>query len=188
MEKLYKEVQKIRAISDSAWQDLRQVSTVQTLLKGDFVLKEGAVSSGIYFVSSGLVRIYYHKHDKDISEWFAFDQEFCFSIISYFKQVPSVLILQCLEDSEVITISRKGLDELRNSNFEIANLAYDLVSGSLILSQERMASLQFETALQRYESLMKQHPTMLQRVPLHFIASYLGVSSETLSRIRGQIH
>lgn len=188
MENFYKAVLGITYLNEKSLKELEQICTIQSYFKNEFILKEGEVCSGIYFVSRGLVRIYYHKQDKEISEWFAFNNSFCFSIVSYFKKTPSSLIIQCIEDSDIITISRDGLQELRNNNFEIANFAFELMSRSLIASQERMVSIQFETALQRYENLLKLHNTMLQRIPLQYIASYLGVSAETLSRIRAQIH
>lgn len=187
MEDYFKALQQISPLSDDSMTKLSQISTKKSYSKGDFVLKEGGVCKGFYFIAKGLVRIFYHKNDREISEWFAFDGEFCFSIVSYFHQTPSYLMIQCLEDCEVILLDKKGLDALRQSNVEIANLTYQMLANSLILSQERMASVQFETAIQRYSALLKLHPTMLHRVPLHYIASYLGVSAETLSRIRSQI-
>lgn len=188
MERLYRAVQNEVPMCEESWRELAKICKIQHFEKGDFVLQEGEVSGGIYFISSGLVRNFYVKNDKEVSEWFAFDEEFCLSITSYYLKVPTVLAMQCLEDSVVITIEREGLDRLRSTNFEIANFAYELATGSLIISQERMASVQFETALQRYENLLKLRKTMLQRVPLRYIASFLGVSAETLSRIRSQIH
>lgn len=188
MNNFYKAIQDISYLSDESWQEFEKICSSQSFKKNEFILKQGAVCNGMYFISKGLARIFYYKDEKEISEWFAFDNSFCFSIISYFKRTPSSLIIQCLEDCEVITISHDGLKELRNKNFEVANLSFELVSRSLIMSQDRMAGIQFETALQRYEALLKLHSSMLQRVPLIYIASYLGVSAETLSRIRTQIH
>ena len=188
METFIKIIKGIAPLSDEGVNKILNITTSQHFNKGDYILKEGAVCNGFYYVAKGLVRIFYYKNEKEISEWFAFENNMCFSILSYFNKTPSSLIIQCIEDSEILTISRDGLNNLRNSDFEIANLVYNMLSGSLIMSQERMSSVQFETALQRYENLLRLHPTLLQRVPLHYIASYLGVSAETLSRIRTQIH
>ncbi len=184
MENFKNQLKEISHLSDDSLTDLLKICSFQNFKKNDFVLEYGKICQSMYFISKGLLRIFYYKHDKEISEWFAFENTFCFSIISYFKKTPSALIIECLEDSEIITLSRDGLQNLRNRNFEIANFAYDLVAGSLIASQERMVSLLFETAQQRYDNLMKVHQNMLQRVPLQYIASYLGVTAETLSRIR----
>ncbi|NJO88893.1 MAG: Crp/Fnr family transcriptional regulator [Chloroflexia bacterium] len=181
-------LKQIAPISEESLTELSNHCTNLSFGKDELVLKEHAVCEHIYFVSKGLVRIYYYKEEKEVSEWFAFENTFCLSIVSYFQKTPSNLMIQCLEDAEIIFISKAGLDTLRNSNFEIADFAYRLIAGSLILSQERMASIQFETALTRYKNLLKLHKNLLQRIPLNYIASYLGVSAETLSRIRAQIN
>jgi len=187
MENFLKKVKHISDISEESANELLKLCRSGNFRKNEFILKKEELSHHIYFVSSGLLRIYYFKEEKEISEWFAFENNFCLSIVSYFKKTPSKLIIQCLEDSEVIFIPREEFDNLRNKNFEIAEFGYRLLSGSLIASQERMAGIQFETAVTRYEKLINQHKNFLQRVPLQYIASYLGVSAETLSRIRSQL-
>jgi CRP-like cAMP-binding protein len=188
MDAFYSAVQNIMPVSEGGMALLQQICSVRCLSRNDFVLRENEVCRDIYFVKSGLLRIYYYKDDKEVSEWFATEHNFCFSIVSYFKQTPSALMVQCLENSEVVFISRSGLVDLQNRNLEIANFAFQMMANSLILSQERMASVQFETALQRYEQLLRLNPGIVHRVPLVHIASFLGVSAETLSRIRGQVH
>lgn len=179
-------LKQISFLSQESIHQLIGICSKQKFLKNEYILEKNNVCNDIYFISKGLLREYYFKEDREISEWFAFENTFCFSITSYFTNSPSNLIIQSLEDSEIIFIPREGLNSLRMSNFEIADFTYKLISLSLIKSQERMASLQFETALTRYENLLNQHKEFLQRVPLQYIASYLGVSAETLSRIRAQ--
>jgi CRP-like cAMP-binding protein len=176
------------ALSEKSLNEIVAICEVRKFDKNEFVLCLDEVCNHMYFVSNGLLRIYYYKEYKDISEWFAFENSFCFSIISYFTKTPSKLIIQCIEDSEVIFISRDAINQLRETNIEIANFMFELTSGSLIFSQERMFGIQFETAQQRYNHLMNQHKNMLQRIPLQYIASYLGISAETLSRIRNHVN
>ena len=111
---------------------------------------------------------------------------FFFSITSYFENAPSKLVIEAVEDCEIIMLSKEGTEKLRRSNIEIANLMIAFFSVSLILSQQRMESLQFETALQRYHKLLDEQPEILNKVPLQYIASFLGITQETLSRIRAK--
>lgn len=154
--------------------------------KDHFLLREHSVSDYIYFIQKGVARIYYYKNGKEITEWIALDQQFFLSITSFFERTPSHLIIQTLEPSEVYGIHHNDLMALADQYHDIEKLLRKMVTRSLILSQVRMDSIQFETAQQRYEGLVKNMPNILQRVPLSYIASFLGVTLETLSRIRSQ--
>ena len=152
--------------------------------KEHFLVKEQSVSDYIYFIEKGVARIYYYKNDKEITEWIAMDGQFFLSITSFFQRMPSHLIIQTLESSEVYGIHHNDLMKLADQHHDIEKLLRKMVTGSLILSQQRMDSIQFETAQQRYEKLLQTSPNIIQRVPLSYIASFLGVTLETVSRIR----
>lgn len=154
--------------------------------KGHELLREDCVCNHLFYVSRGLVRIYYHKHDKEVTEWLAPDNSFFFSIRSFFERTPSRLIIHLLEPSELLAIHHDDLMRLCDQYHEVEKLFRRMITGSLVLSQIRMESLQFETARQRYLNLLEQFPTLLQRVPLAYIASFLGITQETLSRIRAE--
>lgn len=174
-------------LSSESKESLKACISVKKVLKGDLVLKNNEVCRHIYFVNKGLVRIFYYKNGKDITEWFADEKQFFFSIGSYFQEQPSKLIIEAIEDSEIIQLSKEGQDRLRKTNLEISNLIIAFYSRSLVLSQIRMESMQFETAAKRYQNLMTQQPNILQKVPLQHIASFLGITQETLSRIRASL-
>jgi len=177
----------ISSLSEHSQKQLLMYVTTKRIKKGDFLLKHGDVCKHIYFVKKGLLRIFYYKNGKEITEWFANEKHFCFSITSYFENTPSNLIIEALEDSVIICLSKNGQETLRKTNIEIANLLVTTLSRSLMLSQKRMESIQFETAQQRYQNLLKQQPTILQKVPLQYVASFLGITQETLSRIRAKV-
>lgn len=174
-------------LSEKSKSELLQHISIKTIYKGDFVLKHGEICKHIYYVKKGFVRIFYYKNDKDITEWFAAETRFCFSITSFFEDIPSKLVIEAIEDSEIIFLSKLGLEKLRKTNIEIANLLNEFFSRSLIISQKRMESIQFETAQQRYSNLLNEQPSILNKVPLQYIATYLGITQETLSRIRSKI-
>lgn len=152
--------------------------------KNHFLVPEGRVCHHMYFLHKGVVRIFYHKEEREITEWLALDQSFFFSIRSFFEQVPTHLIIQALEPSELQAISHDDLMRLCDQHHSVEKLFRRMVTNSLLLSQVRMESIQFETAQQRYARLMEERPDILQRVPLAYIASFLGITQETLSRIR----
>ena len=152
--------------------------------KDHFLVKENATAHHLYYIKKGIARIYYFKNGKEITEWLALDNEFFFSIISFFEQKPSKLIIQTIEASEVLGIHYDNLMKLCDEHHEIERWFRKAIAGSLTLSQYRMDSIQFETAQQRYEKLLTNYPSIVQRVPLSYIASFLGITQETLSRIR----
>jgi CRP-like cAMP-binding protein len=152
--------------------------------KDYLLLREHSISDYIYFIEKGVARIFYHKNGKEITEWIAMDQQFFLSITSYFQRTPSHLAIHTLEPSEVHGIHHNDFMSLADRYHDVERLLRKMVTGSLILSQVRMDSIQFETAHQRYERLLNTSPEMINRVPVSYIASFLGVTPETLSRIR----
>lgn len=152
--------------------------------KFHLLVREQAVCDYIFFIKKGVARIYYYKNNKEITEWIAMDKQFFLSINSFFERTPSQLIIQTLEPSIVMGIHHNDLMKLASQHHEIETLFRKMLTRSLILSQYRMDSIQFETAQQRYENFLKNNPEIIQRVPLSFIASFLGITLETLSRIR----
>ena len=152
--------------------------------KDHFLVREREVCDYIFFIRKGIARIYYYKDNREITEWIAMDEQFFLSIISFFERTPSRLIIQTLEPAEVMGIHYNDLIRLAAQHHEVETLFRKMMTGSLILSQYRMDSIQFESAQQRYEKLLQTSPRIIQRVPLSHIASFLGVTLETLSRIR----
>ena len=154
----------------------------------DYVLlRENSIADHLYFIEKGIARIYYYKNDKEVTEWIAMDQSFFLSIISFFERKPSKLIIHTIEEAEIRKISYDHLLQLADEHHAIERWFRKSLAGSLILSQKRMDALQFESAQHRYEILLNTNPGMIQRVPLSYIASWLGITQETLSRIRSTI-
>jgi len=153
--------------------------------KGHFLLQEGSISHYLYYVSKGAVRIFYHKQDREVTEWLTLDSTFFFSIRSFFERTPSRLSIHLLEPSELFVLHHDDLMRFCEQHHEAEKLLRRMVTRSLILSQIRMESIQFETAQQRYQNLVARNPDIVQRVSLAHIASFLGITQETLSRVRG---
>lgn len=152
--------------------------------KGHFLVRENAISHYMYYISKGAARIFYRKEEREVTEWLALDGSFFFSIRSFFEQTPSHLCIHLLEPSELFILHHDDFMRLCDQYHEVEKLLRRMVTASLMLSQVRMESIQFETAHQRYQRLLEQNPDILQRVSLAHIASFLGITQETLSRVR----
>ena len=131
--------------------------------KDHLLLKENTVSDYIYFIEKGVARIYYYKNGKEITEWIALDGQFFLSITSFFQRTPSHLIIQTIEPSEVFGIHHDDFMKLADKYHDIERLLRKMVTSSLILSQVRMDSIQFESAQQRYERILQTTPQIVQR-------------------------
>ncbi len=156
-----------------------------SLSKDTVVLREKQISDYLYFLQKGVARIFYKKHNREVTEWIAMDEQFMVSINSFFERQPSRLIIQTLEESLLWGIHYNHLMQLCARHHEVETMLRKMLTASLVLSQHRMDSIQFETAHHRYSQLLQHSPEILQRVPLSYIASFLGITLETLSRIRG---
>lgn len=184
MDSLEREISRISILSLATMKVFLDAWQYWTVPKDHFLIREHEVGDYIFFIKKGIARIYYYKNGKEITEWIAMDEQFFLSIISFFERTPSRLIIHVIEPSEVMGIHYNDMTRLAAEYHEIETLFRKMMSKSLILSQYRMDSIQFETAQQRYDKILKNSPQFIQRVPLSYIASFLGVTMETLSRIR----
>jgi len=154
------------------------------LNKGELLIKEGEISHHFVFVGKGLIRQYYFKNGKDITEHFSYEGCIVMCIESLFRQVPSRLIAEALEPSVVYLLPYDKLHLLMDMSREINVFYQRILEHSLITSQEKADSWRFETAKERYNRLLRTHPEVIKRAPLAHIASYLLMTPETLSRVR----
>ena len=153
--------------------------------KGDTILEEGKVCSALYFVDKGMVRQYYYKNKKDVTEHFSFEGRIVFCIESFLKQEPSRLIVEALESTKLYAIPYDALHNLMVRNQEMEMLYRKILEHVAISSQEHADSQRFENAAERYDRLLREKPEIILRAPMVHIASFLQMTPETLSRVRG---
>ncbi|WP_028980963.1 Crp/Fnr family transcriptional regulator [Sporocytophaga myxococcoides] len=171
-------------LSESCKTDIQKKAKVLILEKPAILVKEGQFADKAYFLIKGCARAFYLKDGKDISDWFAFEGDFICSINSFFLNIPSPHAIETLEPAVLLELSRDHIQSLSDQYHDFEKLINKVVVKTLLQLQQRIVSIQFETAHQKFENLLKITPDITQRVPLTHIASYLGITLETLSRIR----
>ena len=153
--------------------------------KGETILEEGKVCRALYFVEKGMVRQYYYKNKKDVTEHFSFEGRIVFCIESFLKQEPSRLIVEALENTMLYAIPYDELHNLMVRNQEMEMLYRKILEHVAISSQEHADSQRFENAAERYDRLLREKPEIILRAPMVHIASFLQMTPGTLSRVRG---
>ncbi|RYU78114.1 Crp/Fnr family transcriptional regulator [Hymenobacter persicinus] len=150
------------------------------------LLRPGQVARRVYFLETGLVRGYTLLHGREISSWFMPAGNFVISILSFLTQQPSQEYLELLEPAVVHSISYDQLQRFYQDFPEFNYIGRRLVEKYYVLSEQRAQNLRARTAAERYDLLLRDFPTVFQRVALHQIASHLGMAPETLSRLRNK--
>ncbi|NVK28553.1 MAG: Crp/Fnr family transcriptional regulator [Flavobacteriia bacterium] len=155
--------------------------------KGDLLQREGEVPKFCYFVLSGLVREYRLKDGRELTVEFYDEEVSTINSLAFERQVESPSFLECSEDAILIAGSRE-VDQMNLEKFPALQLVVSrMMNTELVERKELYTNYQMASPKERYENLLATRPKLLQRVPQHQIASYLGVTPESLSRIRGRL-
>lgn len=166
------------------------ISTLGSILvpykvtKGEKLLQEGDICKSMYYVDKGMVRQFYYKGGRDVTEHFSYEGRIVICIESFLKQNPSRLMVEALENSILYGIPHDALLSLVETDKEMAQLYMRILEHALISSQEHADSQRFENATERYVRLLKSKPEIILRAPMVHVASFLQMTPETLSRVR----
>ena len=163
---------------------LESILVPMKFAKGEMILREGEICENIYYIERGLIRQFYVKHDKQITEHLGEDHTIFMCIESLFKEEPTRIQVEALEPSVIYALPKQRLEEVSIRNVNIQMLYRKILEESLILSQVHADLVRFETAQARYKMMCKRWPQVVLRAPLVYIASYLQMTPETLSRVR----
>lgn len=184
-ESILKEIgEKYAPLSIACQEELIAHSKISSFKKGEIVIREGEFSKKGYLLIQGCSRAYYLKDGKDISDWFTFENEFMVSIVSFFSKAPSPHYIEFLEDSVALEFSSDTVEMLSDKYHGFERLISKVVTETMLGLCERLYTIQFNKAEERYKHLLQIYPNITNRIPLTHIASYLGITLETLSRIR----
>lgn len=187
MKQLFEHLKFFYHLSNESQEALENAFKNIVLSKNEFLVTEGKICRHMYFLQQGCLRGFYNLEGKEITHWFGFENDFVTSFHSFITQEPAVENIQLMEGSVLWAISKDALTALFNEHHDIERLVRIVYEKYYIRLEERYVNAQFKTAAERYETLLRERPHIIERAPLGYIASYLGISQETLSRIRSKL-
>ena len=156
--------------------------------KGELLLAQGDVCKDLYFLVEGICRFYSLKDGTEVTNWFSFKNDFITSFSSFFTKSPSYESIEMLTDGSLYQISYQKLAELQESAIEIERLINYFSNLYTVQLENRILFLQTMTAAEKYQMILKEEPHLIQHIPNKHLASYLGITRETISRIRSSIN
>jgi CRP-like cAMP-binding protein len=154
--------------------------------KNNFLLRQGEVCKDLVFVKKGCLRLYYMKDEIEVSVWFAFQHSSAIEIYSFISENPSNYFLQAIEDSEVLYLPKEELTKLYRDQPKMQEMMRNFWEDVILNLIKRFTALQTDSAEKRYFDLMRK-PEYLESIPQKYLASFIGVTPTSLSRIRKQI-
>ena len=166
---------------------LQSVLVPMKFAKGEMILKEGEVCTNMYYIDKGLVRQFYFKSGKQLTEHMAVEGNIVMCIESLFREEPTKLQIEAIEPTIIYALPKARLEEVALHNVNMQILYRKILEESLILSQVHADLVRFESAQNRYRRMCKLQQQVTLRAPLVYIASYLQMTPETLSRVRSSI-
>ena len=155
--------------------------------KGDVLVAMGTVAKHIYFINSGFLRVYHVEEGNEITNHLGGPNSFITTYLSFATRTPADESLIAITACDLLRITKNNMDRLYRESHNLAVFGLIMADQYLIFNNQRSRDLITLTAEQRYLKLLQQTPELVQNVPLHYVASYIGVKPESLSRIRRQL-
>lgn len=187
-DQLYKSIGEHVSLTDEEWKLCKNSFRPKRMLKRQFLLQEGDVCRQLAFVEKGALFSFSvdSKGNRQVMR-FAFDGWWIADLRSYFTKSPSTLNIEVLENSELLILDRENHEKLLKQIPAYGRYHRIILQNALVALQTRIESALGLTAEEKYARLIEHNPEFMNRVPLNLVASYLGMSPETLSRVRGNM-
>lgn len=172
-------------LGESTRQRLRPLLQLLQCPARELLVRENQRSNKVYWILKGASRSYYVQNGLEIHTWFAFENELIGSLHN-FNQLPSRTNISLVEDSTLIAFDIPGLQALMETDLEVTRFVHGAILDYALFMEDKMLALHMRSAREKYADLLAREPEIFQRVPLTYIASCLGISRETLSRLRAK--
>ena len=165
----------------------RNETETKVFAKGELLSKQNTFNRTVFFMEEGLARTFYYEKGKDITTNFYPENSLLANKDTIFEKIPARHSIEAIEDSEIVFFRYSKMEELCETSLTIANFSRRVLGLLMTNMERRINSLQYMTAKEKYIQLLEDNSDILLRAPLGMIASYLGISQETLSRIRSEV-
>ncbi|MGB0430782.1 MAG: Crp/Fnr family transcriptional regulator [Bacteroidia bacterium] len=182
--KVLEALQMVHAISKSSQELIAELIVEKSYKKGEHLLEIGQIDKQVHFIVKGSGRVYYLHKGLDVTDYIAMDGQFLGGVSSVFTGMQSHKAIELTEDSIIESVKQKDLEELSLKHHEIETLYRKLMTWAFLECQARIEDIRFMSAAERYHALEAKYPGVSNRIPLKFLASYLGTTQVSLSRIR----
>lgn len=186
-EHFYRCLQPLAALTDKEKYMLEQAFSYKKVPKKNQLSQEGKIAKELYFIIKGLVRLYYTKNGEEITGYIFKEGLFASSYESFLKQAPGIQTLETLEECDLLVISYSRLQQLYDEVPKMHIIARKVAEQRFISAQLMLSSFILDSPEERYKKFELEHGDLLLRVPHHIIASYLGITPVSLSRIRKRL-
>jgi len=160
--------------------------TIKRFEPKTILVNEGSIPDEMFFIIKGCIRAWYNADGQDITLQFFFEGDPATSLESFLKNTPSTINIETLEECEVGILKKASFSDLLKTDPKIRELFYETAIDKLFIYSNRLLSLLKDKPFLRYQQLLAENPGIFQRVPQYYIASYLGITPVSLSRIRNR--
>ena len=158
----------------------------KVLRKNDYLLRQGDICKDLVFVQKGCLRLYYTNDDIEVSVWFAFQHTSAIEISSFISGLPSNYFIQAIEPSEVLCLPKADINRLYASQPKMQEMMRNYWEDAILNLINRFTALQTDSAEKRYLDLLSK-PDYMEKIPQKYLASFLGITPTSLSRIKKQV-
>lgn len=188
MNKILVNIQRVIGATDEEIKVLEQNLVTKNLEKGAYFLKAGEVCNYVGFLEKGSMRLFYDSPKKEACCDFYFENSFVGSFASFMGKTPSMVNIAAIEPCELLLLKLDAIDQLSIDYPVFKKLVYIIIQEQFYKLEKREESLLILSPEERFNQLVEMHPKIFKRIPLHYVASYLAITAETLSRYRAKAH
>ena len=171
-------------LTEEAIEDIKKIALPFSFPKKHLLIPKLSQCQYLYYIEKGLARAYFYHNGKEITDWFGMENIIIGPTVKNFSVKDTLHSVELLEDTEIVRISFQDLENLFQKHHDIERLGRQIAIQTILHLQYKIDSLQLLSARERYDDFLQRYPNLINRIPLGYIASYLGMNQVTLSRIR----